>query len=477
MNPIKLIRKLGKVLRGGATSREMFLGVFLGFAIGMTPGLNLTLIALIVLLLFLNANGVLGAMAIILGKALCLALAPVTCRIGHAMIHNLGLAGLVRAAGDTPVLALLDLHVYCLMGAIPIVLVVGISLAWFVARSVGAMRAGVAKAAGGSDRLQKVASSKFARLVLRVVFGKQKGTLAEMADRKSSLIRLGRVIVAAVFLGVLVAAWVVFLNPMVKSGLEKSIGAANGAEVDIASADLSLATGRLVIEGLEVTDPGRPKLNRVQADRIEAKISIAELLARRFVMDVIACDAMRFDAPRDKPGQVYGEVAPAKEEGPDLHGLVGNVADYIEQIKRANEKFQKLREYLKSDDPAKKDPAAQEDLAERARAEGYLRLSAKDVLTKRPSWVIRKLTVSRIEVLPDAPTFTAEGANLSSHPSLHPEKIELKARPDKDQLTKLPGAGKILGRLGDLLGGKKDDASRKDGDDKKKGLLDGLLKR
>ncbi|HET6427396.1 MAG TPA: hypothetical protein VFJ30_03225 [Phycisphaerae bacterium] len=475
MNPFKLIRKLGKVLRGGATSREMFLGVFLGFAIGMTPGVNLTLIGLIVLFLFLNANGALGALSILLGKALCLSLAPVTYRIGHMMIHSLGLGGLVRAAGDTPVLALLDLHVYCLMGAIPIVLVVGIPLAWFVGRSVGAMRAGVAKAAGGSEKLQKVASNKFARFVLRVVFGKQKGAFAEMAGRKSSLIRLGRVIVAAVFLGVLVAAWLIFLNPMVKSGLAKSIGAANGAEVDIASADLSLGSGRLVIEGLQVTDPARPKLNRVQAERLEAKISISDLLARRFVVDVLACDAMRFDAQRATPGEVYSDVAPAKEEGPDLGGLIGNAKEYLDQFERTKEKFQKVRDYLKSDDPAKKGPANQEDVAERARAEGYLRLSAKDMLTKQPTWVIRKVTLNNIEVR--GVTFSAEGANLSSHPSLYPEKMTLEPKLDRDQLAKLPGADKVVGALGKLLGGKTDEAAKTDGDGKKKGLLEGLLNR
>ncbi|MHC4716628.1 MAG: DUF2062 domain-containing protein [Planctomycetota bacterium] len=478
MNPIKLIRKLGRVLRGGATSREMFLGVLLGFAIGMTPGLNLTVVLLIAAFLLLNTNGVLGALSIILGKVLCLLLAPVTFRIGHVMIHKLGLSGLVRAAGDTPVLALLDLHVYCLIGAIPVILIVGIPLAWFVTRSVGAMRAGIAAAAGGSDRLQKVGQNKLARFVLRVVFGKQKEAFGDMAGRKSSLIRKGRVIAAAVVIVLLIVVQMLFLDSLVEAGLAKSIGAANGAEVNIASADLSLGSGRLVIEGLEVTDPVRPGQNQVQADRVEANVSISDLLARRFVVDVLACEAMRTDAKRDEPGEVYDDTPPAKEPPADLSGIMKDAGGYLEQVKRFNEKLKKLREYLESDDPAARDaPAAKEDLTERAKAEGYLRLSAKEVLTRRPTWVIRQLTVSGIEVRPDLPTFTAEGTNLCSHPSLHDGEMTLRALPDKDQLGKLPGADKVKGALAKLFGGGKDDADKKEEGDKKESLLDGLFKR
>ena len=478
MNPIKLIRKLGKVLRGGATSREMFLGVLLGFAIGMTPGLNLTVVALVVLFLLLNTNGALGVLSILLGKALCVLLAPVTFRIGHVMIHKLGLSGLVRAAGDTPVLALLDLYVYCLIGAIPIILVAGIPLAWFVARSVGAMRAGIAAATGKSEKLQKVGESKFARLVMRVVFGKQGEAFADMTGKKSSLIRKGRVIAAAVVIGLLVVAQMLFLDAAVASSLEKSIGAANGAEVNVASVDLSLGGGKLVIEGLQVTDPARPGFNQVQAERIEAKISISDLLARRFVVDVLACDAVRTDVKRDKPGEVYSDAPPAKDPAADLTGILGEAGNYAEQVKRFNEKLRKLLEYLKSDDPAARDaPAAKEDLARRAKAEGYLRLSAKDVLTKRPTWVIRRLTVSNIKPHPDLPAFTAEGRDLSSHPSLYDGEMSLKVKVDKSQLAKLPVVAKARDAIKGLLGGKKDDGATKDEGEKKKGILDRILKR
>ncbi|MHC4873179.1 MAG: hypothetical protein ACYTFY_15155, partial [Planctomycetota bacterium] len=125
MNPVKIIRKLGAALRGGPTFLQVFLGVFAGFAIGMMPGINLSFILLMALLLILNVNGGVAAVAVIIGKVLCLILAPLTFNIGYFLIHSIGLEGLVRAFGDTPVLALLDLHVYCMTGAIPFIIILG----------------------------------------------------------------------------------------------------------------------------------------------------------------------------------------------------------------------------------------------------------------------------------------------------------------------------------------------------------------
>ncbi len=450
----------------------MFLSVFLGFAIGMIPGVNLTLIVLIVLLLLLNTNGALGALAILGGKVLCLLLAPMTFHIGFAMMHNLGLIGIVRAFANTPVLALLDLHVYSLLGAIPVIVIVGIPLGWFVASSIVKTRKRIATAMQGSGRAQKVSQNPVSRFFMRIIFGKQKQTFAEMSDMKHPLIRKGRVIAGLVVIAVLVVLQLIFLDNIVKRGLETAIAAANGAEVNIASADLSLGSGRLVIEGLEVTDAANPKQNQVQVDRIVADVSIAGMLTRRFVVDLIEAHRMRTDTERSSPGEVYRpkQKEPSEPLG-DLMGKLGKSAEYYEEVKRFNKRLGKLRDYLESEetDPGEPD---KDKLAKRAKARGYLRLSAKDYLTKHPTWVIREIRVSQIELRPDLPTFTAAGKDLSSHPSLHPEKMKLSARPDEDALkkflTRLASDGEKKGGLLDSIIGEKKEGG-------KKSLLDGLL--
>ena len=78
MNPLKLFRKLVKLLRGGAGPWETFAGCVLGMVIGMTPGFNMTVVIALLLLLVLNAHFALAIIAWAIGKALCLVLAPVT---------------------------------------------------------------------------------------------------------------------------------------------------------------------------------------------------------------------------------------------------------------------------------------------------------------------------------------------------------------------------------------------------------------
>ena len=121
MGPVKLVRKIGKVLRGGVGTPQILLGCILGMMLGFTVGFNTTSALLILLLLLLNANGFLAAVSILVGKVLCLVLAPLTFRIGYLVIHQMGLEGLFRAASETPVVAFMNLHNYCQVGGMGLI--------------------------------------------------------------------------------------------------------------------------------------------------------------------------------------------------------------------------------------------------------------------------------------------------------------------------------------------------------------------
>jgi len=453
MNPIKLIRKLVKVLRGGATFRQMFLAILLGFAAGMIPGVNLTLIACIVLLLILNTNGGLAVLGYVVGKALCLLLAPVTFEIGYFLIHSAGLMGLIQTLADTPVLALLDLHVYCLLGALPLIIVLGGGMGLALATIIVKGRAGLA-AAGQKEKARKVAENLFVRILLRIAFGRQKETMAEMAEKSSPIFLKGRLIAGLVVIAAILVGQYLFLDVLARKGLEAAIAQAGGAEVNVRRANLSLLTGHLVIEGLEVTDAARPSHNLVQADRIVTDVSIEDLLARRLVVDAVECEKIRTDAPRAAPGEVYRERRPTDEDKDrwniDIGGL-GKIKEYYDQAKKLHERIQKLKEYLQDEEPqAEEGPPDKERLKEEARLRGYLRLSAKDYLAKRPTWVIRHAKVGGVEVAKALPGITVEARELSSHPSLHPRKMELKAYPDEDIAKRLKEG--LFGKGGKDLG-------------------------
>jgi len=167
------------------------------------------------------------------------------------------------------------------------------------------------------------------------------------------------------------------------------------------------------------------------------------------------------DAERKTPGKVFTPPEPTESEPVTsiLEKYAGKSAEYYAEVKKFNERLQQLRKYLESDEPDK------EALARKTKAMGYLRLSARDYLSEHPTWVIRQITVGRIELRPDLPTLTAEGKNLSSHPSLYPEEIELRAYPDEDALKAF---------LAKALTG---DAKTNIEEKLKDNLLDGLFKK
>lgn len=474
MNPIKMIRKLIAAIRGGASSRQIFLGVFLGFAVGMTPGVNLTMILFLVLLLLLNTNGFFAGISLILGKILCLLLAPVTFSLGYTMIHSMGLAGLVRALADTPVLALLDWQVYCVIGSLPFTILLGGGLAVAATTAMRKVRRAVVAVQGDHEKLRALSNKPWTKFLLWLALGKGKTTVVEALKIQTPLFRKWRLIGGAVIALVFIVLSVLFIDSAVKRGIEGGAGFANGAEVNLDDAVLSILQGRLTLEGLQVTNPAQPDQNRVYAKKIVAKVSIAALLTRRLEMDLISCEEMKLDALRQAIGQVYRSVAEEKPaEGLKLPGQAGQLQEYADKIKSFNENLKKVREYLKSEE--QKDAAAEaaqagpgrEELKQRAETEGYFQLSAQDVLAKRPSWLIRQLDVLHVEIREDLPTFNIKGKNLSSNPQLVAEPMSLKAEPDEKAVEKWKAG----------LTGKPDGAKKDGRTEEKKGLLDGLMKK
>lgn len=465
MNPIKIIRKLGKALRGGATFSQVFLGVLLGFAIGMMPGISLSFIILFALLMLLNVNGGVAAIALILGKIICLIISPVTFNIGYILIHSLGLEGLVKALGDTPVLALLDLHVYCLTGAIPVIIILGGALAFFTAKFFVKFQEATKKAGEENERYQKIMSNKAMKAVLWLAFGGKKKAETDSAEKNKGLIKKGRIIAGIAATAIICILSYLYLDTIAKHGIKLGIESMTGAEVDVSGASLSLMSGRLEVDGLQVTDPAMPENNQFESSLLVADIDVAAMLTRRFVADEIVCNNVKTGSKRSSPGEVYIETEKKTEEPlPEGLGSAQKVKMYYEKVKDIKEKIQKLNEFLDSNDPNAesahtgpddKPLTLKERLKKEAELKGYLKLSAKDSLSKHPSWLIRKITVNQLEVNPQLPTMIVEGKNISSAPSLVEEKRSIIVKPDKESIKK------ITGNLG---GGITDSIKEKTGD-------------
>ena len=442
MTPWGILRKFGKLLRGGARTPQIVLACVLGMIIGMVPGFNMTVVLAVLLLILLNANLALALPALALGKVLCISLAPVTFRIGCFVIHGMGLGGLFRAASETPILALMDLHYYCLTGGMPIAIVLGVAMGWAIARIINKARAAAAAVTGRSEKVQKIGKNIFVRIVLRIVFGKQKKSMEEILAARQPIIRKGRVILCLVLVGLVVVFEIVFLNSLAKRGLKGALELAVGAEVNIIDVDVSLFGGRFAMDGVQLTDAAKETHNSFQFITLASDISMSSLLAKRFVIEELTISGAKTDAKRKSPGYVLRKPDPRKPEITD-----DTISKYFKDGKKILAHLAKLQEYLEKREKAQQRQKAQEgkpaegitpDEAEKryreeldrlAQAHGYFKLNAKSVLARHPTVVIRKLKIEDIEIA--GKKYTIEATELSDSPELNPHPMTLRVTNDE----------------------------------------------
>ena len=426
---LKLLRNIGKMVRGGVAPRQIALGALLGVLIGMIPGFNLSLVLAIVLLLTLSAHIGVALLGVLLGKTACLLLAPVTFRIGHTIIHGFGLEGLFRFLSETPVIALLDLHVYCLLGGLPVAALLGGLFAVLMVKLVDKLRKGVVQVTERSPRMQKLAANPFVRFFLWIVFGRRKKEMAETAETGQPLFRKGGIVLVIVLAVVLAVLEFVVTDTLFKAGARHGMGIANGAEVNLEDANIALNKGKFHLQGIQMTDPAEPARNRIEAAELSADFGMIDLLRKRYVMDRMAVRNVRFGASRETPGEVYRKPEEPEPEEPgegvlltDYLKKAETVRDYLLRAKDLLEKWRARKE-------AQAEEKAKPHLLELAANRGYLALSAKELIADRPTLLLRQLVVDGLPVPGLSGQYDLRGQNLSSHPWLLTEPMTVTLTP------------------------------------------------
>ncbi|MBN1809323.1 MAG: hypothetical protein JW909_09675 [Planctomycetes bacterium] len=434
---LKPLRKLARWLRGGAGGRELFLGAFLGLALGMMPGFNFTLLAGLLVLLVLNANIGVAVPSYGLGKAAAILLAPYTFQAGYFIIHRMGMERLFARLFQTPVVALMGLDKYCFTGAIPFIVVAGVIFGVLLARLVTSLRSGLLDSAARHPFLKSCSRNVIVRALLRIFCGPDRlahedapaAASAPVQGKKSPFFRSWGLGLAVLVLLAVLGLEFVFLNFFFKSSLQQVCGAVVGAEVNIESASLSLSSGRLEIAGLQVTDPARPTHNLVQVSSLAADISVSDLLAGRFVIDEVSGGGVRCGSERAEPGAVYRKVPPPEEEAP---GKDSSILSFFENTDRALEYLNRARDLLnrfsgsgpepvEAQGPPKSEAPEQfsvEALEYMGRTDGYARLSAAASLTRNPDILIHQLTLTDVVLDKAWGPQTIQGYEISSHPAL-----------------------------------------------------------
>ncbi|MBN2685374.1 MAG: hypothetical protein JXR40_08855 [Pontiellaceae bacterium] len=430
LNPVKFIRKIGKILRGGAGSREILLGTLFGVLIAFNPGFSLTLLLAFLITLLLNANFSFVMLGLAIGKPLSLLLAKVSFLTGFGIIHKIGLEGLFRALNNAPVTALMKLDVYAMIGGLPYALVIGLGLGLLFSSIVMRARTKMIKAAQ-HQKISKAVGNKFSRFLLRLAFGKSKLSLHEMEEpKKSPLFRKAGLILVGVVLLISLAMEFFLLDYTLKKGIQKSISAITGAQVDIADAHLSLARGDLKIKGLQITDPDKPTHNLVQVETLKAELHVRDLLAKRFTIDLLSGSTVKRDVLREKPGALYPKKEKPPKE-PSDNELGKKLEDYFSKAENIEKYGRKLYEYLQKR-TEKEEPEVDLEKARRlAQQTGYLKAAA-DLTNEHPAWLIHRIEIVDIDLGNSLPRQALVGTELTSNPRLNQKATELALEPYKD---------------------------------------------
>ncbi len=430
MNPFSLFRKFIKMVRGGAATWQIVVSCMLGVIIGMIPGFTGLTFALLILFAIVNLSLGLMLIGVLIGKALCLVLAPYTFEIGYVIIHQIGMEGLFVQALQTPFVALMGLDVYCLVGALPVAIVVGFIIGGIIARTIKLLRIGSMAAAAKSVKVQKLTSNIFTRIIMRILFGKQKKSLAEMLAFKHPILRKSGIVLLLIIVVLVVGFEMLFLNDITHSAMVGGLESSVGAEVNLKTVSLSLTGGRLELDGLQITDPKNPTHNIINVNKLHADVNIADLLTKRIVIEELVIGEVLNGAKREKAGTVYREPKRDPEKESDF-----SLSDYFENKEQILEYLAKLKEYLENQEKKQKDRTERTPEETREQADemianrGYLKVSAASLLTQRPLITIRKIKIEKLPI-PNLGVCVIDINELSSDLALNEKPMSLSAKSD-----------------------------------------------
>lgn len=428
-----LTRKIGKLVRGKVTPVQVGMACVLGAMIGFVPSAMTSpalLLALLVLLLVLNANLFVATVLAAGSKLLSLLIMPVQFGVGRAVLDG-PLGGLMSTLINAPVLAWFGFEYYATTGGIVLGVVVGAAASAVMVIAIGRLRRKLADMEEGSERYKKATSKKWVRSLVWIFFGGHKKSYAELSAKRVGLpIRPLGVVVALLIVGLVWVGTMFLAEPVVTYAMKAGLERANGATVDVGSADIDLSSGQIVVTSLAMADPEKLGTDLFRAAKIEGQLSNADLLRKRFAIDRLVASEASTGEARKIPGVLVGP----RPKPPEPTGEGKTLEDYLKQAEKWKGRLKQAREWLekinekKPGEEAEPGPGAppegkketlRERLAREIAEKGYAHVAASHLVDGAPSVLIREVIVEGMTAA-DAPgeVFDARGENLSTQPWL-----------------------------------------------------------
>jgi uncharacterized protein (TIGR03545 family) len=98
--------------------------------------------------------------------------------------------------------------------------------------------------------------------------------------------------------------WWLLLDSMVARSVEIVGADLVGARVDVESADVNVAAGRVSIMGLQAANPNSPMRNLVEAEELVADVKVGALLRKKVVIEQVSARGIQFGTARTESGEL-----------------------------------------------------------------------------------------------------------------------------------------------------------------------------
>lgn len=131
------------------------------------------------------------------------------------------------------------------------------------------------------------------------------------------LFRWSGLIAFVVVLTLIIVIGVLFLDNWVKSGLEAGGTRVHGAEVNVASVDLSLSPLGFEIRGVQVTDKENPERNLFELGTARLAMDLPKLFLGKISIDDLTVSGMSSGTERSEPGRIV-PVDDTSDSGPGV---------------------------------------------------------------------------------------------------------------------------------------------------------------
>lgn len=386
------------------------------------PGL---VIFWVILLVVLNANlfvaGVVGGAA----KILSLLLVAVSFSVGRFLLEG-PTEGLFAVLVNAPVLAWFGFEYYVVAGGQLLGLVFGLVCGVFAVKLMRFLWKRMAAMESDNAAYQKWSNNRWVKIGAFLFVGGLKGkkSFADLhAQRLGNPIRIPGAILVVVLLALVFVGVRIAQGPILASTIRSSLETVNGATVDLESAELDLAGGKMTLTGLALADRDKLSHNLFAAKTVEAKISTTDLLRKRAALDQVVVVGGVEGGQRATPGERIGKESEDSEwsgmEMPDaqsLEELMKNADVWKERLSTARRWLDSLSG---SGEEEALGPTYEDILRERVRLLGYANVRNDALIEKAPTFLVRKLEADEVKAsqLP-GDTLTIRAENLSTHPRL-----------------------------------------------------------